>query len=89
MCGRPRGMPDLRLNKTVKGQGNAEDEDQVEREEALQDYCDGAGIGAAGRKAARNDQAHEKIHPQRSRNRDAFEAGRAPRQGLHALRSLT
>jgi hypothetical protein len=47
----------------VTGDENAEDEDEVERQEALQGDRHRQGHGGTGRQAARDDQADEQVHP--------------------------
>ena len=51
-------MPSRVKYRTHEGDGNAQDEDQVERQEALQGDGHRQGAGRPGRQAPRHDQAH-------------------------------
>jgi hypothetical protein len=62
-----------RTDPNATGDENAEDEDEVERQEALQGDRHRQGCRGTGRQAARDDQADEQVHPHGTRDPGAVE----------------
>ena len=76
------------LDATPSGDRNAQDEDQVGRQEALQGDGHRPHPRRPGRQAARDDQAVDQVHPPGPRHHDPLGTGREDRRSLHALRPL-
>jgi len=70
-----RHPPPMAGGSRYHGEQNAQAEDQVRRQEALQIHRHREGEGAAGGKTPLHDQADDEVHPERARHHGALAAG--------------